>query len=105
MKMKRTLWAGLPVMFLLAGCLMEPGPRGVGVTFVPILPAVVVLDAEPYYFHEGYHYYYRDNGWYYAQSRSGPWVALPRDHYPKEVHYKNGGGERGGRHETDRQER
>jgi len=95
MSTKRTVLAGLLVPLILAGCVMVPGPRG-GVTFVPILPPVVVLDAEPYYVHEGYHYYYRNNGWYYARSRSGPWVPLPRDHYPREVRYRNGGAERGG---------
>ena len=105
MKAKITVLAGLLGLFAITGCLVEPGPRGVGMTMVPILPPIVVLDAEPYYVHEGYHYYYRDNGWYYAQSRKGPWVALPRDHYPKEVHYKNASNQRDGRHESDHQER
>ena len=90
----KIVFAGLLVSFMLTGCLLVPGPRGGEVTVVPILPPVVVLDAEPYYVHEGYHYYYRDDGWYYSHSRSGPWVALPRDHYPREVRYRDGGARR-----------
>jgi hypothetical protein len=94
MSAKRTMWAGLLVPFLLAGCLMVPGPRG-GVSLVPllppILPPIVVLETEPYYVQEGYHYYYRNDGWYYSRSRGGPWVDLPRDHYPREVRFRDGG--------------
>ena len=90
----RTLLVGLLAPLMLAGCLMVPGPQGVGVTVAP-LPPVVVLDAEPYYVHQGYYYYYRDNGWYYSRSRSGPWADLPRDRYPREVRYRNGGPQRG----------
>ena len=105
MRVKISVLAGLLGMLLAAGCLMEPGPRGVGVTIVPILPTVVVLDADPYYYHEGYHYYYRDHGWYYAQSRNGPWLALPHDHYPREVRYKNENNEHDRRHDGERPER
>ena len=93
MKTTIKVWASLLIMFMMAGCLVEPGRRG-EVSMAPLLPPVVVLEAEPYYYHEGYHYYYHDNGWYYARSRKGPWVALPRDHYPREVRYKYGGEER-----------
>jgi len=75
--------------------LMVPGPRGAGVVVVPALPAVVVLEAEPYYVQAGYHYHYLNDGWYYSRSRSGPWISLPRDHYPKEVKYKGGGPHQG----------
>jgi len=98
--------AGLLGTFLLAGCLMVPGPQGGTVALVPLLPPLVVLDTEPYYVHEGYYYYYRDNGWYYSRSRGGPWVDLPRDHYPKEVRYKSRdrgeNRERQGGHDQDR---
>ena len=93
MKTTINVWAGLLVMVMMAGCLVEPGRHG-EVSMAPILPPLVVLDAEPYYYHEGYHYYFHDNGWFYARSRNGPWVALPRDHYPREVHYRYGGSER-----------
>ena len=75
--------AALWVPLLFAGCLMVPGPRDGGVLLAPPLPPIVVLEAEPYYVHEGYHYHYQNDSWYYAQSRGGPWVALPRDRYPR----------------------
>jgi hypothetical protein len=96
---KRTVLAGLLVTFIVTGCLMVPRPGG-GVSLVPILPpilpSVVVLGAEPYYAQGGYYYYYQNNGWYYSRSRGGPWVDLPRDHYPKEVRVKHDDDDRGG---------
>lgn len=94
---KKIVLSLLVVPFMFAGCLMWSGPGG-GVTVVPFLPPVVVLGEEPYYVHEGYHYHYRNEGWYYANSRNGPWSALPRDHYPREVRFRNGRGERDGQH-------
>jgi len=93
MRGKTTALAGLLVFFMFAGCVMVPGPRG-GVSLVPILPPIVVLGAEPYYAHEGYYYHYRNNGWYYSRSRQGPWADLPRDHYPREVRYRDSGAQR-----------
>ena len=87
-------WAVLLAPILLAGCMMVPGPRG-RVILVPALPQIVVFEAEPYYVQEGYHYHYENGGWFYARSRSGPWAPLPRDRYPREVRYRNGGPERG----------
>ena len=95
MRAKRIALAGLLVSFMLAGCLMVPGRRGREVVVVPALPSIVVLEEEPYYFQGGYHYHYRDNRWFYSNARSGPWVELPRDRYPKEVRYKGRGDERG----------
>jgi hypothetical protein len=92
----KAVWAGLLGSFMFGGCLMVPGPRGMGVMVVPPLPRIVVLGAEPYYVHGGYHYYYRNDGWAYSHSRSGPWVDLPRDHYPKEVRFGEGGPGRSG---------
>ena len=94
MRAKRFVWAGLMVPFMLTGCLIVPH-RGERVVMVPVLPPVVVLGPEPYYQHSGYHYYYRDNGWAYSRSRNGPWTDLPRDHYPREIRYKDGGPGRG----------
>lgn len=54
----------------------------------PALPSVVYLEADPYYSQEGYYYHYRDNVWYYATSRNGPWTELPRDLYPGETRYR-----------------
>jgi cytochrome c peroxidase len=94
-KMKR-LFLAVPLgVFLFVGCVVGPGYRGSGVVVVPALPTVVVLEEEPYYFHAGYHYHYRDNRWFYSNARSGPWVELPRDRYPKEVRHKGRGDERG----------
>ncbi len=96
---KKAVLAVLFMSYILAGCLMVPGPGG-NVAMVPLLPPVVVFDSEPYYVHQGYYYDYRSDGWYYARSRRGPWVTLPRDHYPREVRYRDvrdrrGGGEHG----------
>jgi hypothetical protein len=99
MSTKKTVLAVVILPFLLAGCLMYPGPHGRGVVLVPPLPPVVVLDAEPYYVHEGYYYYYRNDGWAYSHARNGPWVDLPRDHYPREVRYRDGGGGRSPGHQ------
>lgn len=81
-------------VFLVAGCMVGPGRRG-GVVVVPALPSIVLLEAEPYYYQGGYHYYYQNDRWLYSNSRSGPWVELPRDRYPKEVRFKDRGNERG----------
>ena len=105
MSAKVTVLAGLLVPFMLAGCLMVPGPRGGGVALVPLLPPIVVLDAEPYYVYEGYHYYYRNDGWSYSRSRGGPWIDLPRDHYPREVRFRDGGAQRGGGRNPEHQGR
>ena len=94
MKSNPFVLAGVLLALILNGCYVMPGPHGEGVTIVPALPALVVLDADPYYYQGGYHYYCRDNVWYYARSRSGPWVALPRDSYPREVRFRNGSARR-----------
>jgi hypothetical protein len=53
--MKRLLLAALLGVFLFAGCVVGPGPRGSGVVVVPALPSIVVLETEPYYYQGGYH--------------------------------------------------
>src|SRR3972149_2188688 len=90
-EMKRVLLAVLLGVFLLVWCVVAPGHRGSGVVLVPALPSIVVLEEEPYYHHSGYHYHYQDDRWFYSNSRSGPWVELPRDRYPKEVKFKGKG--------------
>jgi hypothetical protein len=104
-RMKRILLAVLLAVFLIVGCVVAPGPRGSGVVLVPPLPTIVVLEEEPYYYHSGYHYYYQNDRWSYSKSRSGPWVELPRDRYPKEVKFKGRGHERGRGDERDRSEK
>jgi len=89
--MKSVLALFLVAVFAVTGCVVVPdrrGHHGPAVLIVPPLPPVVVLEDEPFYFYEGYHYHYRDNGWYYSKSRRGPWKALPRDHYPGKVRFK-----------------
>ena len=110
--MKRILLVIPFVMILLVGCAVTTGYHGEAV-IVPALPSLVVLETEPYYFYGGYHYYYRDDRWFYSSSRSGPWVELPRDRYPREVRFKGrdhdrgmgderGRGEKRGHDERDR---
>ena len=98
MKMKNIFLAVLLAAFMLSACMVVPGRRGHGVVVVPPLPSIVVLEEEPYYYHSGYYYYYQNDRWSYSNSRSGPWVELPRGHYPKEVRFKEKGrgGKRGG---------
>lgn len=91
----------IAVSFLTACAVVPAGRSGYpsgGVMIAPLLPPVVVLDVEPYYYHSDFHYHYTNDRWYYSRSRSGPWAELPRDRYPKEVRYKG----RDGRHDRDR---
>lgn len=100
--MKRILLATIILGSLLTACTVMPvGGRGHGpdrVVIAPFLPSIVVLEAEPYYFQSGYHYYYNDNRWFYSHSKNGPWTDLPRDRYPKETRFKG----RDGRQDRDR---
>jgi hypothetical protein len=94
-KMKRILLVVPLGVFLFVGCMVGHGHRGSGVVVVPALPSIVVLESEPYYYHSGYHYHYQNDRWFYSTERSGPWVELPRDRYPKETRFKGKGHERG----------
>ncbi len=86
--MKRIMILSFVVLALLAACVVAPGGRRGRAVLVPLLPPIVVLDVEPYYFQDGYHYHYTNGSWFYATSRSGPWSDLPRDRYPQEVRFK-----------------
>lgn len=86
--MKRILISMLIVGSLLTACVVAPGGRGGGVIIAPLLPPVVVLDVEPYYFYGDFHYHYLNDRWFYSKSRRGPWAELPRDRYPREVRFK-----------------
>lgn len=84
---------GIMLCLLMTGTAMSmgspPRPPGVDVVVsIPLLPPIVELREEPYYNHRGYYYYYDNDRWYYAKSKRGPWVDLPRGHYPKETRYK-----------------
>lgn len=96
--MKRLLLLPLLALSLLTACVVMPG-HGV---VVPYLPPLVVLDVEPYYYYEGYHYHYNNDRWHYARSKRGPWADLPRDHYPKELKFKGKHRERGGHDHDER---
>jgi len=85
----------LAAFIMLAACVFVPaGRRGSGVVVVPPLPAIVILE-EPYYYHSGYYYYYQNDRWFYSNAKSGPWVDLPRGHYPKETRFKGRDDEKG----------
>jgi hypothetical protein len=81
-----------PLMaLLLTACIVAPADRGYGgVVVAPALPLIVEIGPEPYYFHDGFHYYYHGDRWSYSRSRSGPWSDLPRSHYPKEIRRRGG---------------
>lgn len=87
--MYRMLIAAPLLALVLAACVVSPAHRGAGhhsgVVVAPALPFVVEIGVEPFYFHGGYHYHYHNDRWSYSQSRSGPWIDLPRSHYPKEI--------------------
>lgn len=104
--MKKMSLAVLVLGLLLAACAVRGGYHGEAY-IAPALPTVVILEEEPYYVYSGYHYYYRDNSWFYARERSGPWTPLPRDRWPKEVKRKERGWEkeRGEKHEHERERR
>jgi hypothetical protein len=78
-------------LFLMTGCTVGfVGDREGGhLVVVPALPVTVELDADQYYYQNGYYYNYQGDVWFYAESRQGPWVRLPRNRYPRNVHYKS----------------
>jgi hypothetical protein len=104
-KMKRILLVVPLGVFLFVGCMVGHGHRGSGVVVVPALPSIVVLESEPYYYHSGYHYHYQNDRWFYSSERSGPWVELPRDRYPKETRFKGRGHDQGRGDERGRGEK
>ena len=83
----RALLGATFAVTLFTGCYLTPGPGGVGVSIVPALPVVVELQDDPFFNQGVYYYYYQDDRWSYASHKSGPWVELPRDRYPREVRY------------------
>lgn len=87
MQMYKKLAIASLAALVLSACVVTP-PRGAAVVVAPALPAIVEFDVEPYYFYRGYYYYYENARWRYSSSRSGPWVELPRSHYPREIRFK-----------------
>lgn len=108
--MRKSLLA-LPLSaLLLSACIVAPVGRGPGVGVsvgieVPALPLIVELGSDGYYVQGGYIYYYDNNRWRYATSRSGPWVDLPRSHYPRETRYRDRGRDRDRDNDRDRSDR
>jgi len=85
--MRKTIFATLIFVFLLtdaAFCRLN-----VSVVIVPPLPMTVALDDRGQYYQDGYYYHHRGRAWVYSESDHGPWMRLPRNHYPKNFHYKN----------------
>lgn len=79
---------------LLTACVVTPAHRDHHLVVAPALPVVVEIGPEPYYYYQGYHYYYYNDRWSYSNSRSGPWLDLPRSHYPKDVRHRDRDGRR-----------
>jgi hypothetical protein len=100
--MKRFIPAVLLATFMFAGCVVTPGRGGYGVEVAPALPAVIELDASPYYVHGGFYYFYHDNRWDYARTRNGPWRELPRSHWPREIRHRGEHRDRDYRYERGR---
>lgn len=95
-----------PLMaLLLTACVVTPSRYGSELVVAPALPLFVELSVEPYYFQSGFHYYYNNDRWSYAKSRSGPWTDLPRNHYPKETRFKGRSDRRDGQQDHDRRDR
>jgi hypothetical protein len=85
--MKKIVMVSVVSALLLGSCAIGVGRHG-GLVIEPTLPMSVELDADNYYYDNGYYYYYQGNDWTYSESRHGPWMRLPRDRYPREVHYR-----------------
>jgi len=92
----------------LTACIVSPGPPGYGGVMVAPLPATVELGPDPYYYQSGHYYFYENNHWRYSSSRAGPWMDLPRSHWPKETRYRGRDDDQRGRdddrHRDSRQE-
>jgi len=76
----------LPVLavLILSACMVAHMPGG-GLQIIPILPTIVEVDADNYYYYDGYHYFYDNDRWYYSSSRNGQRSELPRNHWPRET--------------------
>jgi hypothetical protein len=105
-KMYKMLILAPLTVLLLAACVVAPAHHhGTGLVVAPALPLIVELGAEPYYYQGGYHYHYNNDRWSYSNSRLGPWMDLPRSHYPKEIRFRDGADRRGRDQGHDRRER
>ncbi len=87
--MSRMIYFAPIVALVLSACVVVPGRHGQGVVLAPALPMVVELGVDPFYFYRGYYYHYTNDRWSYSHSRNGAWSDLPRDRYPREIHYRD----------------
>ena len=88
--MRKMLYVALLAALLPTACYVVPTDRGSDYVVAPALPVVVELGLEPYYYHSGFYYYYdNDRRWNYSHARTGPWINLPRDRYPREIRFKD----------------
>lgn len=85
--MKNRVIVLLSSVVILTACMVRSTPRG-GLEIIPILPTVVEIDDDSYYEHNGYHYFYTNERWYYSNSRNGRRSELPRDHWPRETRHR-----------------
>jgi len=99
--MKKCFSALILAAFMCVSCAVRVGPYGAGVAIAPPLPVAVEL-VDPYYVYRGYHYYYHNDRWYYSRLRDRRWIALPRDHYPREVRFKGRRDERDWKYDRGR---
>ena len=90
--MKKILMVTIFSALLFGGCAigLRGGSHG-QLIIAPALPVVVDLDADNYYVGNGYYYVFRNDVWFYSDSREGPWDRLPKSHYPHEVRGHNQG--------------
>lgn len=99
--MKRMLLVVLFAASILSGCVVATAPPGYEVDVAPPLPAVIELGVEPYYYQSGYYYFHQNDRWHYSKSRNGPWMELPRSHWPKEIRRREDDRDREFRHEHE----
>ena len=100
--MKSLVLLSLFAALTLTSCIVSPGPQGYGGVVVSPLPAIVELGADPYYYQNGYYYFYQNDNWRYSASRNGPWTDLPRTHWPKEIRYRGKDNDREMHRDDDR---
>lgn len=77
--------SGLLLTACMTACMVESRPGG-RVEAVPVLPEVVTVGPDGYFFHNGHHYFYDHDRWYHADSREGARRELPRSNWPRETH-------------------
>ena len=105
MEMNRMLIVAPLTALLLTACVVAPARHGSGLVVAPALPLIVEIGVDPYYYQSGYYYFYNNNRWSYSNSRSGPWMDLPRSHYPKEIRRRGSADDRNRDQGRDSRER